>query len=385
MGQEILPLTTEGRNPLFPTKGRTLYFSRDKLEPTIEELELFLDGNNEMNNELFSKRILFSQEVKSNNGLEGYNDDLDIIYNVLYNKLSISDKTKMQRIKNLYNGYKYIFKNKTIDEDSLKGLYDILSSELLSDEDIEKMGSYYRTNPVYIYYSSNYNAEPDRGMDEKLLDFYMNELFNYINSNNNLNTLTDYFIKSQIIHFQFVNIHPYYDINGRTARTTSMWYLLNNGIHPYIIFNRAITLNKDKYYKVIKESRDYRNVTGFVDYMLEKVKVELEKEYIINMIKSSTKRLSLIEYQTLYYILSMNGLLTAKDFMTFYNKYNDKKKPTEILDTMLQPLIDKKIIIPTRETTSGIDSNNKNFVFELNDSKYDLDPQKIKRLNYCKK
>ena len=98
------------------------------------------------------------------------------------------------------------------------------------------------------------------------------------------------------------------------------------------------------------------------------------------MIRSQTKRLSLMEYQTLYYILSMNGLLTAKDFMSFYNKYNEKKKSSEIVDTMLNPLIDKKIIIPTRETLSNIDSNTRNFVFELNHSKFEADPNKIKRL-----
>ena len=83
----------------------------------------------------------------------------------------------------------------------------------------------------------------------------MNELFDFINKYSFNSSKTLEFIKSQIIHFQFVNIHLYYDINGRTARTTAMWYLLNKQIYPYIIFNRAISLNKNEYYKLIKNTK----------------------------------------------------------------------------------------------------------------------------------
>ena len=371
MNKVYLPLSTFKKN---------LTYNNDILIPSIEELELFFKDNETMSNETFSKRILFSQEIKSNNGAEGYYDDMGLVYNVLYNRLNISDKTKMQRIKNLFRGYTYIFKGNEINKDNLKKLYTILSRELLDADDIANMGKYYRNNPVYIYYSSNMDDEPDIGMDASKLDYYMDELFNYINSDNNFDTLTQYFLKSQIVHFQFVNIHPYYDINGRTSRTVSMWYLLNNEVYPYIIFNRAISLNKEKYYKIVKESRDFNNVTGFLKYMLDNVKVELEKEYIMEMIKSCSGRLNALNYQTLYYILSMNGMMTAKDFMSFYNRYNDKKSPTEIMDTMLTPLIDKRIILPTRETTSYFNSTDRNFVFELNKHKYECDSDKIKKL-----
>ena len=168
------------------------------------------------------------------------------------------------------------------------------------------------------------------GIPAKDLDRYMEEYFNYVNSNNNLSCSTDYFIKSQIMHFQLVYIHPYYDINGRTSRTTSMWYLLNNEVYPYIIFNRAISLNKRLYYKIIREVKEYRNVTFFLNYMLDNVKIELEKEYVMDMIGSNSSHLTAVDYQTMYYILSMKGLLTAKDFITFYNNHNDKKKSIDI-------------------------------------------------------
>ena len=98
------------------------------------------------------------------------------------------------------------------------------------------------------------------------------------------------------------------------------------------------------------------------------------------MVENSTQRLSNLDYQTIYYILSMNGLLTVKDFASFYNKYNDKKSLIKIYENMILPLIDKNIIVKLRDTESNISNNQKNFVFELNKKNYELDRNKIKRL-----
>mgnify|MGYP003296361204 FL=1 len=76
------------------------------------------------------------------------------------------------------------------------------------------------------------------------------------------------------MHFYFVYIHPYFDINGRTSRTVAMWYLLNNSIYPYIIFNRGINFDST-YDKTIRECKDRYEITKFLKYMLINVKKEL--------------------------------------------------------------------------------------------------------------
>lgn len=114
--------------------------------------------------------------------------------------------------------------------------------------------------------------------------------------------------------------------------------------------------------------------------MLENVKIELEKEYIMNMIKENSSHLDALDYQTIYYILSMKGLLSVKDFITFYNKHNDKKKGIEIYNTMIEPLLDKEIILKVRNTESYLNPIQQNFIFELNKSKFENDPEKIKVL-----
>ena len=365
--------------PLATDRGN-LYFVAEKLQRRIEELELFLQDNKYMNSKEFSKNVLFSHEIKANNNIEGYNDDVGLVCDVISKKIKINDKEKEQRIRNLYNGYRYIYGDKEINKENLRNLYSILSRNLLSEEDLKHMGEFYREGPVYIFYSRNVEVEPDTGIPYQQLEQYMDEYFDYINSKNNFSCNTEYFIKSQIMHFQLVYIHPYYDINGRTARTTSMWYLLNNNIYPYIIFNRGISLNKNLYYKIIRDVKQYRNVTFFLNYMLDNVRTELEKEYVMDMIKSGSSHLNAVDYQSMYYILSMNGLLTVKDFITFYNNHNDKKRANEIYNDMLVPLLDKGIIIKERDTSTYISPNQKNFVFKLNSHMYENNPEKIKKL-----
>ena len=365
--------------PLTINNGK-LYLILDKLQTRIEELELFLQDNKYMNSKEFSKNVLFSHEIKANNNIEGYNDDVGLVYDILNNNLKINDKEKEKRIRNLYDGYRYIYGEKEINKENLKKLYSILSNKLLSEEEVNTMGDFYRKGPVYIFYSRNIDAEPDTGIKAEDIEKYMNEYFDYVNSKEKFSCNTEYFIKSQIMHFQLVYIHPYYDINGRTSRTTSMWYLLNNNIYPYIIFNRGISLNKSLYYKIIRDVKKYRNVTFFLNYMLDSVKIELEKEYIMDMIKSNSSHLTAVDYQTMYYILSMNGLLTSKDFISFYNKHNDKKKASDIYNNMLLPLIEKGIIVKERNTNTYITSDKKNFSFKLNESRYENDPKKIKKL-----
>ena len=374
MERKILPLSI-GESKL--------YVNTDLLLPKKEELESFLEGNKYMNSKKFAKNVLFSHEIKNNNNVEGYYDDIDLVYNILNNNLKINDKNKEQRIKNLYSGYKYIYKERPINKDNLKELYSILSKGLLTKKELNEMGEYYRLNPVYIFYSSNLATEPEMGMNADTIDFYMNELFDYINDNSDINYQVDHFIKSQIMHFQFVNIHPYYDINGRTARTTSMWYLLNNEVYPYIIFNRAILMDKPNYYKIIRDVKKYHNVTYFTNYMLENVRVELEKEYVIDMIKSVASDITALDYQTIYYILSMNSELTVKDFINFYNTHNDKKKGFEIYNNMIIPLLEKGIIEKGQDTKSFLNSSEHNFRFRLNDNMYECD-DKVKYLKLKK-
>ncbi len=373
MGRELLPLKT--------TSGRLFTINKEYLADLIKELEEFLEEQDFMNNKTFSKKVLFTHEIKANNTVEGINDSVSLIEKVIEDAYQVTDDERRARIINLYNGYKYILNGEKITEDSVSKLYKILSDGLLSYEDLSRMGKYYRTAPVYILQKGRLDDTIDQGIDASKLSEYMDVFFDYVNNGEVFNTQTDYFIKSQIMHIYFVYIHPYFDINGRTSRTVAMWYLLNNNVFPYIIFNRGITFDST-YDIVIKECKDRYELTKFVRYMLINVKKELEKEYMMHHLRvASGRKWHTMDYQSIEYFLTMKGNISVLDFAQMYNRFNDKKKVREIFETMIVPLIDDGTLSIDRETKKAMFDGQQNLILSLNRSKVsDIDTSKITRL-----
>lgn len=344
-----------------------------------QELIDFLRGEKYLYTKAFVKTTMFSHELKANNQIEGYGDDVEIIEKVIAHAEDINDKDKRQRILNLYHGYNYILKTKEINQDTLKKLYSILSEGLLNSTDSVRMGKYYRTAPVYILKRGRLDVEPDQGVLAHEIDDYMNDYFAFLNQDIS-GDLTDEYIKSQILHYYFVYIHPYFDVNGRTSRTLSMWYLINKKIYPYIIFNRGISFKDSEYTKVIEDARSFRDLSYFIDYMLTTVKVELEKEYVMQVEANlASDKLTLADYQTLLYFLTMKGCKTVLDFANIYNRFNDKKKVKEVYETMIVPLLDKKVLDVERQTKKNMFDDNNNLVLKLR-NKNEISKDKVKRL-----
>lgn len=367
--------------PLELIGGRKILLDRKIFDAEVEDLNFCLENKTFLDNIDFSKKVMFSHEIKSNNNIEGINDDIDVIRGVIEKQKEIRDIEKRNRIINLYKGYQYILGAGDINKESLRELYSILSDGLLSKDEKRDMGEYYRTRSGIILHKGRLDDSYEETMDVEYVHNFMDKLLDYINTDNNLDNSTEYFIKSQIMHFYFVYIHPYFDINGRTSRTVAMWYLLNNKCFPYIIFNRAIKNEFPKYDEAIIEAKRYGNVTYFIKNMLISVKKELEKEFIIEDIRQSiSSKLSTIDYQTLNYILTMNGVMTLLDFTRVYNRDNDKKRAIDIYNEMILPLLDKQVIEFVRYTNKSYGTNAKNFEFKLNEQNINKDEKFLKYL-----
>ena len=360
---------------------RKILLDKDKTKVNKEKLETFLSDEEKMHSKEFAKKVLLANEVQSNNSVEGYYDDIEKIKAIVNSskRSKKSEKDKL-RILNLYKGYNYILGEKNINKETLRKLYEILSYGLLESYDEKMMGDYYRKAPVYIFHSSNPAVKPIDGLDFNDLDYFMDELFNFTNSDFGSECMTDEFIKSQIIHFYFVYIHPYFDINGRTSRTMSIWHLLNKEAYPFVIFNRGIQLNKQEYYKVIMDVRKFSNISFFVNYMMKTVLIELQKEHVMQNIGSEVKDLTALDYQTMHYLLSMKGLLTLCDFTNIYNKHNDKKSAHVIYKEMIEPLLEKNILIKGRQTNKMYNNDGHNFIINFNIKYIDDNPIKTGEL-----
>ncbi|MDD6878637.1 MAG: Fic family protein [bacterium] len=367
-------------------KNKLLTINKAFLEDIKRELEEFTEETKFSKSSIFPQEVLFTYELKNNNGIEGYYEDIASIIKIINNPYTNSNSLckEYQRIMNLYNGYEFILQNKEINEQNLKYLYKILSYKLLNPYEELTQYSPYRFDDVFIYFSDNIQKEPDKGFDKDNIKKHMDMLFNYINSDNDNLSEAELFFKSQIIHFYMVYIHPYFDINGRTSRTTSLWFLNQNKSYPYTIFNRGIIYNKPSYYKIIREVKKFKDLTPFVYFIATNTKKELEKEYVIRNIEKNTSKLSPTEKQILQYILSNNSYNTLLDVQNFYNKLNPKKRTLEFEEEFLIDLFKKGILLKKDNTSKKINQDKFNYKFQLNPEVMTLDKKKIKRLNIDK-
>ena len=373
MAKEKLPLKT--------LTGIPFRINIDILKEIEEELEIFLLEEDFMNTRDFSKKVMFNQEIKANNTVEGYNDSVSFIKKVIENASEEQNIEKRNRIINLYNGYQYILKGQDITEENVLKLYKILSKDLLEEYDLSHMGEKYRKAPVYILKSGRLDDSMDEGIPYEKIEEYMDSYFEFIDTFKVDDSQTEEFIKSQIMHFYFVYIHPFFDINGRSSRTIAMWYLLNKEVYPYIIFNRGINFDSN-YDRVIGTSKTRLDITEFLKYMLISVKKELEKEFIIHNLDSQSERQwHTIDYQALNYFLALNGEKTVLDYATTYNRLNTKKNTKTIFENMLLPMIEDETLKIPRTTKKNMFENVPNLVLELNKDKVnEINLEKVKRL-----
>ena len=120
----------------------------------------------------------------------------------------------------------------------------------------------YRDNEVRIAGSEHIPPEPSE--ITKLLDELFNEFYSQRMTLHPVELAT-------LLHNKFVNIHPFTDGNGRTARLLINWVLIKNKFPPVIIE----VMNKEKYYTGI-EAADKGNQKIFAMFLAN----ELLTQYI---------------------------------------------------------------------------------------------------------
>ena len=77
--------------PLKTESGIPFKIDLESLKLFEEELEIFLQSEDFMNTREFSKKVMFTHELKANNTVEGYNDSMSIIEKVIEDAKSVKD------------------------------------------------------------------------------------------------------------------------------------------------------------------------------------------------------------------------------------------------------------------------------------------------------
>ena len=73
--------------------GPRFYYREEALQKVKEELQSFLEWDKSMDNITFARKMMYSHELKANNQVEGYQDDLELIEHII-KKLKMKKENK---------------------------------------------------------------------------------------------------------------------------------------------------------------------------------------------------------------------------------------------------------------------------------------------------
>ena len=197
----------------------------------------------------------------------------------------------------------------------------------------------------------------------------MGELMEWINQDSKIHPV----LKSGIIQFQFVHIHPFVDGNGRTSRLLCAFYLYKSGYDFKRLFSISEYYDKDRqnFYKAIRsvEQSKGMDMTGWLDYFVKgflfqmNEVMEIGKKVILKDVLVQNHNLSQRQEMIIEHILE-NEKLFPKDFDNLCTKMELVKKKTSkgrlaskitkrTLQRDLKDMIDKKVII-ARDATHKV-------------------------------
>lgn len=123
----------------------------------------------------------------------------------------------------------------------------------------------YRTRPTIITGANHIPPSPEKVQDA------MDELMEWYENAQEVHAIE----KASLLHAKFVNIHPFGDGNGRTARLLMNFELMKAKYPP-------ITIEKDerfKYYEMLDISGTEGDYMPFIEFIAEKV-VNTLKDYL---------------------------------------------------------------------------------------------------------
>ncbi len=162
-------------------------------------------------------------------------------------------------------------------------------------------------------------------------------------------------LKSGIVHYEFVRIHPFLDGNGRLGRALSTLILFKEGYDIRKFFSLEEYFDKDSYayYEALKSvEKNDGDLTAWLEYFTQGLSIELskvrEKVERISVdaklreklggkpIMLSERQLKLIEY------IQQTGFLQNQAFKTLFPMVSEDTVLNELKYLMQQGIIQKK-------------------------------------------
>lgn len=204
-----------------------------------------------------------ARSVRGSTGIEGNSASVEQVEAVARGEAVALSKKEQLEIRNALEAYNALSSFDPFSVESLLNAHSMLMGGglLLS-------AGRFRTGPVEVYVTeTKTKAMPVW----ETVEPSMNELFDNLKNSDDLMLL-----KSVRFHFEFVNLHPFFDGNGRVARLWQTRLLMEE--HPVFEFldvESMVFEHRAEYYKRICEAQETGDAGGFVLFMFEQIERSL--------------------------------------------------------------------------------------------------------------
>ena len=210
--------------------------------------------------------------------IEGNELNLDQAERVMAGQQVVGRDRDIQEVVNYRRAMEFIddlgFKEKDlkIDEELIKKLHKITVNKILPTE---KCGEYRKTQVVV---KNNQTGQVSFRPPEAGWIFpQVKDLLVYIESSQNQDIHP--VLKSGIIHYELVRIHPFLDGNGRVARalSTLILFLAGYDIRKFFSLEEYFDRNAAEYYSALQSVSVEKDLTTWLEYFTQGLAIELSK------------------------------------------------------------------------------------------------------------
>lgn len=160
-----------------------------------------------------------------------------------------------------------------VDEEFIKKLHKLTVEKLLEEG---KAGEFRKTQVVV---KNNRTAEVSfRPPKPEYVSFQIADFLAYIESPNAKEIHP--VLRSGIVHYEFVRIHPFVDGNGRVGRALSTFFLYQEGydIRKFFSLEEYFDTHAENYYLALQSvEKENGDLTSWLEYFTEGLAIELNK------------------------------------------------------------------------------------------------------------
>jgi Fic family protein len=262
--------------------------------------------------------------IQSSLEIEGNSLSLEQVTAILDNKRVIAPKKDILEVKNAIKVYANLDSFNPTSLTSFCKAHSMLMHEL-----IDNPGKI-RTKPVGIIKGSVITHVAPPGNIVKSL---LTDLFDYLKKDKDL-----LLIKSCVFHYETEFIHPFMDGNGRMGRLWQTVILKQySPVFEFLPIESLIKARQLEYYKILGESDNQGNSTGFIEFMLQIISQSLEE-----LLTSQNVNLTSNDRIAIYKEKIGIDSFTRQDYM---RHFKDISSATASRD--LKVAVDKGILIKT--------------------------------------